>query len=235
MTDIDPILRWRQAMQHGSRPAPDRGDCPDADTLALLIAQPEAAPDEVLAHVERCSACAGELKSLAELPELEAMIERMAPRRSPLRRWVPLAAAACLALAVGVAGYLVIEEPSQPVVRNVPAVSGITPVEGAVLDRAPEAMTWSAREDQRYRVTLHDAQAVRVWVSDSIEAGRVTLPEEVRQSLGPGRYYWQLHVVDRGTVQGPFAFEIVQAMISTECVNSTGCRSLMSVRRSTDS
>lgn len=208
MTDIEQIGRWRKAIRRGSQPPRDRRDCPDADTLALLVAQPEAAPEQVMAHVERCSACAGELKSMAELPELEAMINQMAPRRSPLRRWTPLAAAACLVLAVGLAGYLVIEQPNQPVVRNVSVMSDITPEEGAVLDRAPEAMTWTAREDQRYRVTLHDAQAVRVWVSDPIEGGRATLPEEVRQSLGPGRYYWQLHIVGAGTVQGPYAFEI---------------------------
>ena len=208
MIDIEQTARWRQAIKQGSQPPRDRRDCPDADTLALLVAQPEAAPDEVLAHVERCSACARELKSLAQLPELEAMIDQMAPRRSPLRRWMSLAAAACLVLAVGLAGYLVIEQPNQPVVRNIPVMPDITPEEGAVLDQAPQAMTWTAREDQRYRVTLHDAQAVRVWVSDPIEGGHATLPEEVRESLLPGRYYWQLHVIDRGTVQGPFAFEI---------------------------
>ena len=209
MTDIEQIARWRQAIKRGSQPSCDRRNCPDSDTLALLVAQPEAAPREVLAHVERCSACAGELKSLSELPELEAMIDRMAPRRSPLRRWVPLAAAACLVLAVGLAGYLVIQQPNQRVVRNVPIMADITPEEGAVLDRAPQAMTWNAREDQRYRVTLHDAQAIKVWVSDPIKAGRVKVPEEVRQSLGPGRYYWQLHFVGAGTAQGPYAFEIV--------------------------
>ena len=209
MTDIEQIARWRQTIRRGSQPPRDRRDCPDADTLALLVTQPEAAPEEVLAHVERCSACAGELKSLSELPELEAMIYQMATRRSGRRRWIPVAAAACLVVAVGLAGYLVIEQPNPSIVRNVPVMSDITPEEGVVLDRAPQAMTWTAREEQRYRVTLHDAQAVRVWVSDPIKTGRVELPNSVRESLRPGRYYWQLHVVGAGTVQGPYAFEIV--------------------------
>ena len=209
MTDIETIIRWRKAIKRGTQPPRDRRECPDADTLALLITQPESVPDELLAHVARCSACAGELKSLGELPELKAMIYQMAPQRSPLRRWIPLAAAACLVVAVGLAGYLVIEQPDPSIVRSVPVMPDITPEEGAVLDRAPQAMTWTAREDQRYRVTLHDAQAARVWVSDPIETGRVELPIPVRESLGPGRYYWQLHVVGAGTVQGPYAFKIV--------------------------
>ncbi len=208
MTESDQTTRWRQAMSIGSRPAQGRGDCPDADTLALLIADPPAAPEGLLAHVERCSACSEELRSISELPELDTMVRQMAPRRDRTRGWLPLAAAACLVLAIGLAGYLALDSQYEPTLRTAPGASDVAPADGAVLARPPTAMTWSARADQSYRLVIYDEEAHRLWQSDPVASGRAVIPEAVRDSLTPGRYYWQLQVVGAGTVLGPFAFEV---------------------------
>lgn len=199
--------RLKAAMRHGTRPEPDRGDCPDADTLALLVVDPDATPAATLAHVERCSACAREVASLAELPELETMVRQMAPRRR-MRRWLPMAVAACLVLAVGLGAYLVLELPPQTTVRNAPVEADITPRDGSVLERPPEALSWSTHEDRRYRLIVYDHEARRLWTSETIDSGRIELPEAVREAMAPGVYYWQLRVVDSGTVEGPYAFEV---------------------------
>jgi len=212
MSDIDPKLRWRQAMQLGTRPDSGRPDCPDADTLALLIAQPEAAPVELLSHVERCSACAAELRSLNELPDLEAMIATMARRRRRTSAWIPLAATAVLAVTVGLSAILQ-PEPTLPdnlAVRSASALDAF-PAEGAVLAKAPETIAWSTQEGQSYRLMLYDEAAHRLWTSKAISAGEVTLPDDLRGELQPGRYYWQVQIVGSGMLGGPFSFEIEQS------------------------
>lgn len=207
MNEPKQIDQWKKAMQRGTRPRAERADCLDSDSLAQMIADPLAAPESSLAHVERCSACAEELRSMGDLPELETMVRQMAPRRR-ISRWIPMAAAACLVVAVGLGSFLILDERPETVTRGLPANADITPRDGAVLERAPVAMTWSARDDQRYRVILYDAQAVRLWAGEPVEAGRVELPEAVRESLEPSVYYWQLQIVETGTLQGPYAFEV---------------------------
>jgi hypothetical protein len=207
MSDIDPRLRWRRAMRVGTRPAPGRSDCPDADTLALLIAQPEAAPTELLSHVERCSACAAELRSLSELPELETMIEQLTVGRRRIGYLIPLAAAACLALAIGVSGIVFLQEAVEPVVRSSSTVD-LSPADGAVLDQVPEVLSWNTALGQRYRFSLYDESAHRLWRSEAVESGEIALPDHLRNDLAAGRYYWQLHIVGTGTVMGPYTFEI---------------------------
>jgi hypothetical protein len=195
-------------MHTGSRPAPGRGDCPDADTLAVLVADPAAAPLETLAHVERCSACSAELKSLRELPELETMMRQMASKHRRPTRWISLAAAACLVLAVGVAGYMVLEVPPAATQRTAPESADVTPPDGSVLEEPPEAFAWTAAEVLSYRLIIYDEEADRIWHSDPVGSGRIDLPDAVRESLVPGRYYWQLQVVGAGTIRGPYAFEL---------------------------
>jgi hypothetical protein len=119
-----------------------------------------------------------------------------------------MAAAACLVLAVGLGAYLVLEMHPQTTVRNAPVEADITPGDGSVLERPPEALSWSAHEDRRYRLIVYDNQARRLWTSETVDSGRIELPESVREAMAPGVYYWQLRVVDSGTVEGPYAFEV---------------------------
>jgi len=207
MSDDDRDERWKAAMRHGTRPEPDRSDCPNADTLALLVAQPDAAPAGTLSHVERCSACAREVASLARVPELETMARQMVPQRR-LTRWVSVATAACLVLAIGLGSYLIHDTSPESTLRTAPGDAGIVPADGAVLQAPPEALNWPASDDRRYRLVVYDSEARRLWTSEPVGSGRIELPEAVRESLSPGLYYWQLRIVETGTVEGPYAFEV---------------------------
>lgn len=206
MSDIDPKLRWRQAMRRGTCPDPGRSDCPDADTLALLIAQPEAAPTELISHVERCSACAAELQSFSELPELETMIDRLTNRPSRWKAMLPLAAAACLIVAVVASGILLFDEVDYSQVRSVQDSADIEPVEGALLDVAPLTISWQSEHDALDRFILFDDHANRLWISDLTASARVELPESLRESLTSGRYYWQVRSAGGDVTRGPYSF-----------------------------
>jgi hypothetical protein len=219
MTEPDAPKGWIQANREATAPADKRRACPDAAALAALEKDPQSAPPGVLEHVARCSACSAELQrvrddgTLAALAaELAAIHDQPDPRNQApqrrLARWMPMAAAACLVLAVGLGGYLVLDTPRQSSTRSLSTSIEISPRDGAVLGEPPQTMTFSARDDQRYRVLLYDVQAERLWASDPVEAGRVELPGPVRESLGPGIYYWQLQIVDAGTIEGPYAFEV---------------------------
>jgi len=210
MTDIDPTLRWRLATRIGTRPESDRRKCPDADTLALLIVQPEAAPVELLQHVERCSACSAELRSFEELPELSALIGAMTSESRQRSALIPIALAICLVVAVGVAGIVGMQPTprfNDSFIRSAPVLN-ISPEEGAVIGRAPDIISWSAFDGHSYRMTLYDDQAHRLWTSEATEASEVELPEAIRSQLKPGRYFWQVQVIGAGTLGGPFTFEI---------------------------
>jgi anti-sigma factor ChrR (cupin superfamily) len=140
------------------------------------------------AHLASCAVCR------RELVELEALLSRSPANRAPRRILVPLAAAAALALAIGIPATRSAWTGSQPQVvdRTQPGpparLTAIAPAPDAVLDSQPTFAWHAADAGSRFKLTLVDEEGATLWSVDTGDTV-VTPPHDV--VLAPGRnYFW---------------------------------------------
>jgi anti-sigma factor ChrR (cupin superfamily) len=140
------------------------------------------------AHLSVCTDCR------REIVELRALLARSPATRAPRRILVPLAAAAALALAIGIPATRSGWTGNQPqaVDRTRPGPSArltvLGPAPDAVLDGQPTFAWHAADAGSRFKLTLVDEQGATLWSVDTGDTV-VTPPHDV--VLAPGRtYFW---------------------------------------------
>lgn len=204
---------WVLAHRESTRADPGRGDCPDAEALAVLAVDPAAAAPELLDHVASCSSCSQELQRATDDGTLAALADALTadPAAPSSRGWGRtalggLALAASLVIAVAVTLLLPTADDA-PTLRGGPAVEGLVPPSGARIEAAPDHFEWPAggRDEQ---LVLMDPRAEVLWTAPVVRSGRVAVPEAVREQLVDGRYYWQVRDLDRDALLGPFEFRL---------------------------
>lgn len=207
----------------------DVDGCPDAEAL-VAASLGELAPAEreaVAGHLSSCSACADELRLLAELRPVVEGATGAAP--SPDRAvagsfWARLpsawraSAAAALVVAVAAVALVAVQTSrspttTPPIERGDPARSTATaPPNRAELAEPPVELSWTALAGATgYRVTLYDFESTPIWQSPPLRDARAVLPDEVRERLPRGKpIFWRVAVtrgVERQEI-GPFQFVI---------------------------
>lgn len=198
-------LAYRAAARQPSWPGPD---CPPAEALERLAAG-AAEPDErrrLADHLVECSQCAALVRELRDLGGWAARVVRQQRRPVPDRRW-PLALAASLVLAAGLAYVASAPRPSTETVRG--ASVALSPPVGATLARPPARFSWPEQPGASgYRVELRNAAGETVWLGPWELGASAELPAEIAARLEPGTYLWQLEL--RGAALrsrlGPFVF-----------------------------
>ena len=206
--DDGDVAAWRRAYR-STLPGEPQG-CPGDDALAALAVGDLSAEERVRVadHVAGCVRCSGDYRLLAEVHR-EAQAAR--PRRSP-GPWLSIAAAAVVAVAVGVALRVGPSTPATDHLRGADPARAVTPAPDAKLAAPPAELAWGAEAGAvRYRVRLFDARAERVWESEPSPAASQPLPPEVRARLTPGSsYFWVVDVEGPGPGRrlGPFWFQL---------------------------
>jgi hypothetical protein len=160
---------------------------------------------QVLAdHVATCPSCAADFRLLREL---HAEASRGAGAGRPSRRvWLAAAAAALAAVALV---PLLLRAPADRVRGT---ADDVRPADGAVLEKAPEALAWPPEPGARaYRVRLFQADASPLWDSGEVTGPPVRLPAEHQGGMrAGGSWYWTVEAL--GPVQrrrmGPFWFQL---------------------------
>jgi hypothetical protein len=124
------------------------------------------------------------------------------------RRWIPLAAAASLFLAVGL-GFFALPgiENSAPLMRN--AADTASPSGYETLAAPPRSLQWiDDREDAPYRIEMFDRSGTELWEVNDVAASNLTLSEHNLTSIETaGIYYWVVTTAD-GAELGPYWFRI---------------------------
>ncbi|GEM_PF-6884094 len=222
----DPKLpgTWHSLNRKATRPEPARGNCPNAEALALLAVDPGQAEPELLDHVAVCSSCSEELKRVLDDGTLAALTTALAgeptasmdtenPSGSGHRGWRRralggLALAASLLIAVAVSLTLQPVD-NGPTLRGGPAVEGLHPPSGAHLEQAPSRFEWPAggRDEE---LVLMNSRAEIIWTGPEVRDGAVMVPESLRDALVEDRYYWQVRDLEHNSLLGPFEFRLVQ-------------------------
>ena len=157
-------------------------ECPSSEDLAALAAGAidAAAREPLLAHVARCSRCADDLRLI--LPA------RPVPARRPA--WLPLAAAAALAVALPLGAWWASRPESPGVVYRQPApASPLAPVaelpDGAELPRGAFVLRWKpVAGATRYEVIVADPALAPLHEVRDASATEVTVPAETLPERG---------------------------------------------------
>ncbi|MCG8463139.1 MAG: hypothetical protein MI919_43200 [Holophagales bacterium] len=130
--------------------------------------------------------------------------------RGSVRRWLPLAASALLALSLGWWWMGLEESVREPMLRGAGAGER-SPGSGTVLEGAPSRFAWPARAGaEAYRVELSDGSGNRLWQSHWLEQTEVDLPADLLRQLGEGTYLWTVEARGqvRERISGPHPFRI---------------------------
>ena len=209
---------YRQTMAGGSEA------CPEDETLAAVAAGEEGgeARQHTADHIVSCRRCADRYRTLRELHlEAQGRLGTVPQRSASWQLYGGLAAAALVFLALGITRFLPQVMGTSPGVSPVRggqhssvAVEGLSPVDGAVLERPPAELRWPEQTGASgYRVRLFDALAVPLWASDSRDDARIEIPATVAERLEPGSaYFWVVRVLGRSERRelGPFWFEVAE-------------------------
>jgi len=153
-----PKLRWPDEIDEifgRANPNPTRQGCPSRDELIALARRQREMSDPSYVHLTRCSPCYLEVRVLQE----EVRVHRR-------RRWLRMAAAAILVIALALGAWFVLNRPAS-----------VTEIQ-AQLDLRPYAQTRSDVPDERQPLTL--------------PRGRLTLNVILPVGFDPGTYDVQL-------------------------------------------
>jgi len=191
--------------------APGSEACPaDEELAAIALGELEPGRRDALAdHVVACRRCAESVGILLETHR-EASVRKATA--SPLRRWIPLAAAAA---AIAVIALLIarLPTPSPSVERGrAERIPGLVPADGAELPDPPARFAWPASERaEAYRLKIYRDSGDAAWASADTAAPFLELPPDARARLKPGgAYYWVIEVEGSSGASrlGPFSFRI---------------------------
>jgi hypothetical protein len=219
-TETPEARGWRAAYQAGMRPG--SAGCPGDEALAeLVLGELGAGEREDLArHVTECRRCADDYRTLRAL---HAETGHGVPRSQRLRwrpRWGPVAAAAGLVAALGIAFTWMAGAPRRHTTDEAVRAAGLLeeamlPSDGAVLASPPARFSWPPQAGASgYRVRLRDDSADLIWESGLGGATSVSLPVEVAAGLRRGTaYLWTVELEGDASRRrlGPFWFEVQSA------------------------
>jgi len=150
-------------------------------------------------HIDRCPTCKAELALMQSVTSLAEQNESKRPR------FLPLAAAAAIVLAVVGAGSSYVffgrppELPPSATADHDVTRSLTLGVSGPIGDQreAPRRLAWVASDRAvRYRVRLLEVDRRELW-STTTSSAAVELPSDVQSSLAPGRtFLWDVTAYD---------------------------------------
>jgi hypothetical protein len=185
--------------------APSRPDCPPADEIwsAVSAELPRARLIQLLDHTAICPACAAAWRLARDLGAdgAGAALPAWRAAEGPRAAWLPLAAAAALLLAAGLAlqrlpdwrpglsGSASTRSSAMTVVRSLIAEGGTLPREACLL-------RWSeGPKGSRYAVRVLDADLNLIVRAVSLETTAWQVPPAELASLPSGtRLFWQVDV-----------------------------------------
>ena len=178
---------------------------------ALQRSAPRSPPD----HGRRVLAAAREASESIGRERREAGGDSSPGARA--RRWfVPLSAAAGILLAVtAIVGNRTMVDPPVDVLRGAGSVTKVTPEHESTLRGVPPRFAWPAEPGAAsYTLTLMDASAALLWVSERQADTELRVPDEVADLLArDGTYLWTVSV-EGGTgaaTLGPYWFRRIAA------------------------
>lgn len=167
----------------------DAGRIFDALHGEMSAEERQAVVDEMLVNAE-----AAEAWRLARELAPEPRATAAAPYRSQAWKWLPLAAAAVLALVVGWQMFGPWRSGEEPVYRSSDqrSISSQLP-EGATLERSRPVLRWTAIEGARYRVRVLTAGLEPLEEASDLTAPEYTLSAETMNKLASGaQLLWQV-------------------------------------------
>jgi hypothetical protein len=158
------------------------------DLLALVTRQgAEEHRLEVLDHVMSCAECRREFELLQAIEAAGAAMAEPSPSLSWSRRWMPLALAASVVLAVGI-GLAVRQTEPDEINRGGTASIQLVAPDGEVPAGQPIAFTWHPLSGaRRYRLELLDGSDAVVFSSETPDTTLVLPAGRLRAG---GTYRW---------------------------------------------
>lgn len=182
---------------------------PTAEIVALVegTLKPPAS-EAIVDHAARCPSCFRALSaaravgrwtaevqpfdlSSRDLERLRTLAPVAAARVGGIRRWIPYAAAAGVAVLVLAGGLQLFDRPvavpPDGVVRGIPSgLDLVSPAPDAILPAPPERLEWKADPAEgRFRVRLLASVSEEIWRAETTESS-VALPAEARERLAAG-------------------------------------------------
>jgi hypothetical protein len=213
--------RIKEAYSRFSDLAGEGEHCPDPGLL-WSSATGELDPEEtaeVMIHVGECAPCGMAWRIARDLEDAPAEVAAEAPaRRSRLRTWVPLLAAA--AALVVVAGGLWTQfrkmaDAPPPVLRTqqVERVESLLD-ESVPLPRTLAVLRWSAGEvEARFNILVTDETGETIARGYDLEAAEFTVPVESLDGVeSGGRILWQVtaQVADGRTIRSDTFIAVIE-------------------------
>lgn len=168
----------------------DRDGCPSLDEIVALVRRDgaEASRLTTLDHVMGCPRCQREFELLRAVDEAGGAEARSAAPHPRWQRWVPMALAASLVLAVGViAGDRLRRGDVDPLRAGGDDVVLASPADGATVERAtPVVLAWRpVRGAGRYAVELLTVDGALAFEGETADTTLI-----VAAPLAPGEYRW---------------------------------------------
>ena len=176
---------------HLRQGAPARGpDCPSPDALLAALRGERSEPERlrVLDHALQCSACRPEL-ALLHAVSSDTPVE--ASRSRPLwRRLVPLAVAASIVLAVGIAGLGQLRDRQSQDITRAGGDSGpglISPGGGEAIPRGPVSFVWHPGDGALgYTLELNASDGTLIYSVRTAD----TAVNAALDTIAAGRHRW---------------------------------------------
>ena len=169
----------------------------------MLQLNRDAEAERHLAHAAVCALCSEELLHMEAFDNPEPLAqERLgaawdrfgqapAPRRRPPFLWVAYAAAALLAVSIGLGLWRAAQPPAGDGLRGGGESQAAVFQPVGTLAEPPREIVFPRQGSTPLQVTVFDAERSYTWTSPAVTDGRVAVPEGERQKLQPGvQYYW---------------------------------------------
>jgi hypothetical protein len=189
-TAADEIPRLRQAFASLSHDAVPTPECPPAEQLWDAARGARAGNvRELVEHMATCGACA-EAWRLAR--ELEPAAGAREPRSTAQpwwrqQRWIAVAAAAAMALVLGMTWRPPADAPAEVVRGAIQERVARTPEDGGRLSLEDPVLAWQATDGATYDLTVMTAELDRTLVRiDGLEAAEYRIPDDALRGVAAG-------------------------------------------------